>query len=82
MTKQEFWKEQRELSEAKSAAYDVADYDKVDEIQTQLDNLIDPEPDELLSKDYRLFDEEEINKDEVGTYEDVERVHPWMRWTY
>lgn len=78
MTKQEFWKAQRELSEAKSAAYDVADYAKVDEIQAQLDNLVDPEPDELLTGDEGLL----IFPEDVGTYEDVERKHSWMRKTY
>lgn len=80
MTKQEYLKKQQELSEAKWQAYDDGDYIKADAIQDEIEALVDPEPDELLPEDYSLFSEEE--EFEIGTWEDVERKHPWMRGTY
>lgn len=80
MSKQEYLKEQRELSELKSQAYDDKDYERADAIQSELEALIDPEPDELLTEDDDLMIV--LGKDEIGTYEDVERKHSWMRKTY
>lgn len=84
MTKQEYLRKQRELIEAKWQAYDEEDYKKADEIQTEIEALVDPEPDELLGEDegFPVFDEDKINKDDVGSYEDVECKHIWMKGTY
>lgn len=78
MEKQGYWKAQRELSEAKSEAYDAKDYAKADAIQSEIEALVDPEPDELLIGDEGLL----IFPEDVGSYEDVERKHSWMRKTY
>lgn len=78
MTKQEYLKSQRELSEAKWRAYDDADYTQADAIQAEIEALIDPEPDELLTGDEGLL----IFPADIGSYEDVERRHSWMRKTY
>ena len=45
MTYQTFLKKQRELSEAKWAAYDEENYEKADKIQEELDSLVDPRED-------------------------------------
>jgi len=78
MTKQEYLKNQRELSETKWQAYDATDYKLADEIQTEIEALVDPEPDELLTEDEGLL----IFPEDIGSYEDVERKHSWMRKTY
>lgn len=80
MTKQEYLKTQRQLREAKWEAYDSKDYAQADAIQAELDALIDPEPDEILTEDDDLM--ALLSKDEIGTYEDVEQKHRWMRNTY
>lgn len=78
MTKQEYLKRQRELSESKWQAYEAGDYARADAIQAELETLIDPEPDHLLTGDEGLL----IFREDVGTYEDVERKNSWMRKTY
>jgi hypothetical protein len=78
MTKQEYLKNQRELSETKWQAYDDADYEKADAIQAEIEALVDPKPDELLTGDEGLL----IFAENIGSYEDVERKHSWMRKTY
>lgn len=80
MTKQEYLRKLRELSEAKWQAYDDADYAQADTIQAKMDALIDPEPDELLTDDNDLM--LTLGRNEIGTYEDVEHKHFWMRKTY
>lgn len=55
MTYQTFLKKQRELSEAKWAAYDEGNYEKADEIQEKLDSLVDPREDGPA--DDLIFDE-------------------------
>lgn len=80
MSKQGYLKSQRELSESKWRAYDDKDYERADAIQAEIEALVDPEPDELLTDDDDLMIV--LGKDEIGTYEDVERKHSWMRKTY
>lgn len=78
MEKQDYWKAQRELREAINEAYDAKDYAEADAIQAELEALVDPEPDEILTGDEGLL----IFPEDVGNYEDVERKHSWMRKTY
>ena len=78
MEKQEYLKKQRQLSAAKWQAYDDKDYAKADAIQAEIDALVDPEPDEELTGDEGLL----IFREDIGTYEDVERKHSWMSGTY
>lgn len=92
MTYQEYLKKMNELAAQKWAQYDMASkkaaegdkvgqaaaYAKVDAIQEEMGTLINPESDELLTDDEGLL----IFREDVGSYEDVERKHSWMRKTY
>lgn len=78
MTKQEYLKTQRGLVELKWQAYDDKNYERADAIQAEIEALVDPEPDDLLTGDEGLL----IFLGDIGSYEEVERKHSWMRKTY
>jgi hypothetical protein len=93
MTYQEYLRRTNELTAKKNELYDIASqkwgegdkagqeaaYAEIDEVQAELDALVNPNEDGPA--DDLAFDDD-INPLDVGTYEDVQRKHRWMKGTY
>ena len=53
--KQAYWAKQRQLRQQIDAAYDAKDYAKADALYEEMEALVDPDPDEILTGDEGLL---------------------------
>ncbi len=85
MTYQDYIRKVNELITRKNKLYDSAVYGndnstiyaKIDKIDAELSALVNPNDAPLAEDDLML-----LSEGEVGSYEDVERIHTWMKKTY